>query len=119
MKRIILSCVLAVLALGISIFQMFYVSNSSGTLLKELEIKENVYSINKLIYLKNQWKDNTKILNVFVKHDNVEAITKNLEEMIVMLETNNYEHLQYLNSNTKEQLRVINESEKLYFENIF
>ncbi len=119
MKRIIISCVLALCALGLAIFQAYYVSSASQELYDKLQNTSYIYSDLQLEHLCKDWRDKSKTINMFIRHDNVENVTKNLEEMIEMAKTENYNHLKYLNANTKEQLRMINESESLTIENIF
>ena len=56
---------------------------------------------------------------MFIKHENAENISKNLDEMIEMAKYKDYKRYDYLKARTKEQLRIISEGEQLLIENIF
>ncbi len=115
MKRLILACGMALLAIGIAIFQAFYINNICDELLLKLDMN---YTTTELRQYTDDWKNKTHILNLFISHNHGEEILKNLEEMIEMIEYGNYEHLQYTETNTKEQLKVLKESEHLTLDNI-
>lgn len=115
MKRLILACGMALLAIGIAIFQAIYINNICDELL--LKLDKN-YTVIELRQYTDKWEDNTHILNLFISHNHGEEILKNLEEMIDMMEYGNYEHLQYTETKTIEQLKVLKESEHLILDNI-
>ena len=119
MKRIILSCVLALIAIGLAIFQSIFINNTANKLYDNLNNNDIFKDYKQVERLSENWKENTKILNMFIKHENAENISKNLDEMIEMAKYKDYKRYDYLKARTKEQLRIISEGEQLLIENIF
>lgn len=119
MKRIILSCILALLALGLSVFQSIFINNTSNELYGNLENVNLIRDYKQVEQITENWKEKTKLLNLFIRHENADNISKNLDEMTEMAKYNDYERFDYLNARTKEQLRIISEEEQLLLENIF
>ena len=119
MKRILISSILALVALGIAIFQSIFINNTANELYMNLENENIIKDYAEMQQLNEDWKEKTKVLNLFIRHENAENISKNLDEMIEMARYEDYERFDYLNARTKEQLRIISEGEQLLIENIF
>lgn len=125
MKRLILAVSLAVIALGIGIFETVYVGRVADLTAEYVEEavnlsreKENKKAAEALESAREYWKENSRVMKVFLSHDREREISENLIEIQERIGMEEIEEFYSLCERTKGQLASIKENELPLIENI-
>jgi len=92
MKRLVISCSLLIALLAIGVVSLFYIENvCSQTIEKSQIIKQEVYTQDyetasqNIKDLKSYWEKNEKYLCLFVRHGEIEEISRQISELSDLL----------------------------------
>ena len=125
MCKLIVTAFVGILAISLSIFEIFYIVNCTSQIEKEIDIATQFYKKGNIVSAKvstekalNDWNKNKSILDIFLYHETVDEVGMGL--MIA------HEHLkidsdEYITSCeiVKENLNFIKRAEYPIIDNIF
>lgn len=97
MKRLVISSTLLLALLVIGVVSLFYIENvCSQTIEKSQTIKQEVYTqdyekaAKNIKDLESYWEENEKYLCLFVRHGEIEEISRQISELSDFLRYENY-----------------------------
>ena len=97
MKRLVISSALLLVLLAIGVVSLFYVENvCSQTIEKSQTIKQEIYVQNyetaaqHIKDLESYWEENEKYLCLFVRHGEIEEISRQISELSDLLDYQDY-----------------------------
>lgn len=97
MKRLIISCSLLIVLLAIGVVSLFYIENvCSQTIEKSQTIKQNIdrqdyqTASQNIKDLESYWEENEQYLCLFVRHGEIEEISRQISELSDLLEYQDY-----------------------------
>lgn len=125
MKRLILSISLVAFALLVAFFEMWYINYATDNAIDDIDRITNLIELNeKDKALENtekvikKWEENSRYFNVFLLHEEIEAISENLEEINQAIKTDDKDRFFEVSSKTKRRLKIIKEDEYPLLENV-
>lgn len=125
MKRLILSMSLVAFAILIAFVEVWYINYTAAdtiddisriTSLMELHEKEKALeSTEKII---EKWETNSRYFNIFLLHEEIEAISENLEEINQAIKYDDRDRFFEVSAKTKKRLVIIKEDEFPLLDNV-
>lgn len=125
MKRLILSMSLVAFAILIAFVEVWYINYAAAdtiddisriTNLMELHEKEKALeSTEKII---EKWETNSRYFNIFLLHEEIEAISENLEEINQAIKYDDRDRFFEVSAKTKKRLVIIKEDEFPLLDNV-
>lgn len=116
---------MALISVGIAVFEVIYVDNVAGDLIENIEkirsLCENEENDRAEVLLNStseKWQESKRLMKIFLIHDKAEDVTENLREMQERIYQEEREEFYSLCEKTKGQLAFIKENELPGIDNI-
>ncbi len=126
MKRLVVSILILVFAVGISIFSVIFIKNSCDEAVSGLDdilsnaITENAEEVNRLAVQTNEyWETKKNLMNILIGQQHTNDITKTLHQIIFFAQIGDYESVLLHTEECKEDLHLIIESNEPKLSTIF
>jgi len=126
MKRLVVSILILVFAVGISIFSVIFIKNSCNEAVSGLDdilsnaITENAEEVNRLAVQTNEyWESKKFLMNILIGQQYTNNITKTLHQIIFFAEIGDYESVLLHTEECKEDLHLIIESNEPKLSTVF
>ncbi len=126
MKRLVVSILILVCAIGIGIFSTIFIKNSCDKAVSGLDnvisnaVTENKEEVNfSAVQTNEYWESKKFLMNILIGQQDTNNITKALNQIIFFAEIGDYESVLLHTEECKEDLRLIIESNEPKLSTVF